>query len=55
MISVLKSVKPVAIEILADLPGLTMNGSTVPPDILCTGQRPDVVYCGKRFKENSTS
>ena len=51
LISVLKSVKPVAIEILADLPGLTMNGSTVPPDILCTGQRPDVVFVERDSKK----
>ena len=46
----LMSVKPANSEILADLPGLTLNGSTVPPDILCTGQRPDVVIVERESK-----
>ena len=29
--------------IFADLPNLTMNGGTVPPDILVTSKRPDMV------------
>jgi hypothetical protein len=38
-------------EILADLPDQTINGSTVPPDILCTSQRPDLVFIDRSAKK----
>ena len=50
LISVLKPVKSATLEIWADIPGLTLNGSTVPPDILCTAQRPDVVIVDRESK-----
>lgn len=46
----LKAHNPQNIEILADIPGHTLNGSTVPPDILCTSQRPDLVLVDRTSK-----
>ena len=35
--------KPVDVEIYADIEGASINGGTVPPDIMVTTQRPDMV------------
>ena len=35
--------KPVDVKIYADLEGASINGGTVPPDIMVTTQRPDMV------------
>ena len=50
LISVLKFVNPASMELKGDNHGLTLNGSTVPPDIICTGQRPDVVFVERELK-----
>ncbi len=47
----LKQHKPENTEILADLPDHSVNGSTVPPDILCTSQRPDLVLLDRQTKK----
>ena len=43
--------KPYNIEVLADIPGFDMNGSTIPPDILVTTLRPDLVLINRTEKE----
>ena len=40
------------LDILADLPSLWLNGGTVPPDILTTGFRPDLVILNRSEKYN---
>ena len=35
--------KPVDVKIYADIKGARINGGTVPPDIMVTTQRPDMV------------
>ena len=42
--------KPDNIEVYADLPGLDLNGSTIPPDILVTLSRPDLVIINRSLK-----
>ena len=39
------------IVIYADLPGQNFNGGTVPPNILQTTERPDVVFVNYNLKE----
>ena len=48
--SVIKSSKPDNIEVYADIPGLDINGSTIPPDILVTLSRPDLVIINRSLK-----
>jgi hypothetical protein len=36
--------------IYADLPGLTLNGGTIPPDVLVTSERPDLVFLDRSSK-----
>jgi hypothetical protein len=38
------------IQIYADIPNKTMNGATVPPDVLVTTQRPDLVILDREAK-----
>lgn len=40
-----------SIEILADLPSLWLNGGTIPPDILTTSFRPDLVLINRNQKK----
>ena len=47
---VIWSSKPDNIEVYADLPGLDLNGSTIPPDILVTLSRPDLVIINRSLK-----
>ena len=42
--------KPENIEVYADIPGLDLNGSTIPPDILVTLSRPDLVIINRSLK-----
>ena len=42
--------KPDYIEVYADIPGLDLNGSTIPPDILVTLSRPDLVIINRSLK-----
>ena len=42
--------KPDNIEVYADLPDLDLNGSTIPPDILVTLSRPDLVIINRSIK-----
>ena len=42
--------KPDTLEILADLPGLNMNGGTIPPDIITTQLKPDLVILSRSEK-----
>ena len=42
--------KPECIEVYADIPGLDLNGSTIPPDILVTLSRPDLVLVNRSIK-----
>ena len=43
--------KPDNLEIYADIPGLDLNGSTIPPDILVSQQRPDLVIIDRTKKK----
>ena len=43
--------KPENLEIFADIPGLDLNGSTIPPDVLVTGSRPDLVLLNRQEKK----
>ena len=43
--------KPDNLEIFVDLPNLDFNGSTIPPDILTTTQRPDIVILNRAEKK----
>ena len=36
--------------IYADIPGFTLNGGTIPPDILVTSERPDLVFLDRSKK-----
>ena len=36
--------------IYADLPGMNMNGGTIPPDVLTTAERPDLVFIDRSKK-----
>ena len=40
-----------SLEILADLPTLWLNGGTIPPDILATSFRPDLVLINRNQKK----
>ena len=42
--------KPVTMEVYADLEGWKVNGGTVPPDLVATGQRPDIVLLDRQNK-----
>ena len=42
--------KPEDLEIFADLPGLDQNGGTIPPDIITTQLRPDLVILNRNQK-----
>ena len=44
----LRSNIPEGFEIFADLPNFWLNGSTIPADILCTSQRPDIVIIDRK-------
>ena len=44
------SKKPAGLEVFSDLPNYDMNGSTIPPDILQTQQRPDLVIIDREKK-----
>ena len=48
---VLQEAKPVNIEMFADLPGHWINGATIPADILCTLERPDVVLVERSLRK----
>ena len=48
--SVILGNKPDNLEVYADIPGLDMNGSTIPPDILVTLSRPDLVLINRSRK-----
>ena len=43
--------KPDNIEVFADLPGLDINGTTIPPDIVVTTSRPDLVLLNRETKK----
>ena len=47
----LKKISPEYLEILADLPTLWLNGGTIPPDILTTSFRPDLVLIKRKEKK----
>ena len=51
MTKTIKKSKPSDIDIYSDLPGHKMNGGTIPPDILATSSRPDVVIVDRSSKE----
>ena len=40
-----------SLEILADLPTLWLNGGTIPPDILATNFRPDIVLINRNQRQ----
>ena len=50
MARVILANKPENIEVYADIPGLDLNGSTIPPDILVTLSRPDLVIINRSLK-----
>ena len=47
----INEVKPPTLEVFADLPDHTINGATIPPDIICTEQRPDLVLLDRSNKK----
>ena len=48
--SVIIANKPENIEVYADVPGFDLNGCTIPPDILVTLSRPDLVIINRSNK-----
>ena len=46
----LKKAKPTNITIYCDTPGHSLNGGTIPPDIIVTQQRPDVTIVNRSSK-----
>ena len=42
--------KPVGLEICTDIPGLDLIGSTIPPELIVTISRPDLVLIKRREK-----
>ena len=48
--SKMKNVKPENITIYADIAGHKFNAGTIPPDILCTTTRPDIVIINREAK-----
>ena len=48
--SVIIASKPDNLEVYADIPGLDINGSTIPPDVLVTLSRPDLVLLNRNEK-----
>ena len=50
MTKVILNEKPEALEILADLPGLNLNGGTIPPDVITTQLKPDLVILNRSEK-----
>ena len=51
MTSEINKVKPEEVTIYTDIPGLTINGGTIPADIITTGQRPDIVIINRKKKK----
>ena len=51
MAKTLLASNPENLQIFADLPGLWLNGGTVPPDILITKFRPDLVIINRKDKK----
>ena len=47
----MKKAAPDGLEILADIPTLWLNGGTIPPDILPTACRPDLVIINRIEKK----
>ena len=43
--------KPVDVTVYTDLPELSINGGTIPADIVATGQRPDIVLINRAEKK----
>ena len=43
MWTIIQENKPPHITVYADIPSMSLNGGTIPPDILVTGVRPDLV------------
>ena len=43
--------KPVDVTVYTDLPELSINGGTIPADIVATGQRPDIVLINQAEKK----
>ena len=50
IVSVIQNEKKECIELYADLPGLTINGGTIPADIVATVERPDIVIIDRNKK-----
>ena len=50
-ITTLKKSAPEDLEVFADLPNFWLNGGTIPPDILPTGLRPDLVLINRKEKK----
>ena len=42
--------KPLHVEVYSDISGLDINGRTIPPDIVVTQLRPDVVILNRQEK-----
>ena len=47
----LKNNAPEGLEVYADLPNFWLNGGTIPPDVLPTGQRPDLVIIDRKERK----
>ena len=44
-------VLPSEVTLFTDIPGKTINGGTIPADIVTTGQRPDIVLINRKDKK----
>ena len=51
MTQAMKKVMPSDLTLYSDIPGHKMNSGTIPPDILVTSSRPDVVIVDRSSKE----
>jgi hypothetical protein len=51
MVQELKKGKQCETTIYADLPDHWFNGGTIPPDILTTSQRPDIVLIDRKGRK----
>ena len=49
--STLKEGKPEALKLFADIPDYKINGGTLPADVLCILERPDIVFLDRKLKK----
>ena len=50
--STIKEGKPETLALYADIPKYRINGGTIPADVLCTLERPDIVLLDIKLKKS---